>query len=225
MLDASAALGILQRRGVGKIRRLDVGALWLQEKEFQRRISLHKIKGEKNPADLGTKHLSEEAICRHIEAMSMAYVEGRATSANRLIESLEMVRRIRLPERWSPFAKQNGWKMKSGDTWSKAYKGARALRPRDEGAPSWSEVSHYTARDRSTGMILLSLDVRDVREDHPALRKKLVRPCDLEVELKVHSDAYCLPSNTTSDKELSEGGVFSQPPRNSSSRCQSEQQQ
>ena len=32
-LDASAALGILQRKGVGKIRHLDVGCLWLQEKE------------------------------------------------------------------------------------------------------------------------------------------------------------------------------------------------
>ena len=28
-VDASAALGILERRGVGRVRHLDVGALWL----------------------------------------------------------------------------------------------------------------------------------------------------------------------------------------------------
>ena len=58
-LDASAALGILQRKGVGKIRHLDVGCLWLQEKEAREQIRLAKEPGETNPADIGTKHLSE----------------------------------------------------------------------------------------------------------------------------------------------------------------------
>lgn len=29
--DAAAALGILERRGIGRIRHLDVGTLWVQE--------------------------------------------------------------------------------------------------------------------------------------------------------------------------------------------------
>ena len=41
-LDASAALGVLQRQGVGKIRHLEVGALWLQEKETQRRFTTRR---------------------------------------------------------------------------------------------------------------------------------------------------------------------------------------
>ena len=41
-LDASAALGILQRNGVGKIRHLDVGCLWLREKEAREQVRLAK---------------------------------------------------------------------------------------------------------------------------------------------------------------------------------------
>ena len=35
-VDASAALGILERRGVGRVRHLDVGALWLQEQQVRK---------------------------------------------------------------------------------------------------------------------------------------------------------------------------------------------
>ena len=37
-VDASAALGILERRGVGRVRHLDVGALWLQEQALRRAV-------------------------------------------------------------------------------------------------------------------------------------------------------------------------------------------
>ena len=43
-LDASAALGILQRKGVGKVRHLDVGCLWLQEKETRELILDERVK-------------------------------------------------------------------------------------------------------------------------------------------------------------------------------------
>ena len=32
-VDASAALGIVERRGVGRVRHLDVGSLWIQEQQ------------------------------------------------------------------------------------------------------------------------------------------------------------------------------------------------
>ena len=37
--------------------------------------------GEKNPADLLTKHMSVELACRHLETLNMKLSEGRATSA------------------------------------------------------------------------------------------------------------------------------------------------
>ena len=35
-IDAAAALGIIGRRGVGRVRHLDVGALWLQEQQLRK---------------------------------------------------------------------------------------------------------------------------------------------------------------------------------------------
>ena len=55
--DASAAKGIASRRGLGKIRHLEVHQLWLQEKVNNREIEVMKVKGEGNLADALTKPL------------------------------------------------------------------------------------------------------------------------------------------------------------------------
>ena len=55
--DASAALGIIQRKGVGSIRHLDTRLLWIQEKVVKEVFESRKVAGVVNPADLGTKHL------------------------------------------------------------------------------------------------------------------------------------------------------------------------
>lgn len=58
-VDAAAALGILERQGVGRVRHLDIGILWLQEQQLRRIVELAKVLGTNNPADLMTKHLSQ----------------------------------------------------------------------------------------------------------------------------------------------------------------------
>ena len=50
-VDASAALGIVERRGVGRVRHLDVGTLWLQAQQLHKAVELMKVEGLKNPAD------------------------------------------------------------------------------------------------------------------------------------------------------------------------------
>ena len=42
-IDAAAALGIIERRGVGRVRSLDVGTLWLQEQQLRKVVNLHDI--------------------------------------------------------------------------------------------------------------------------------------------------------------------------------------
>ena len=54
--DAVAAIGIARRRGAGKIRHLDCTDLWIQEQLRGNELSLNKILGTENPADLLTKH-------------------------------------------------------------------------------------------------------------------------------------------------------------------------
>ena len=84
-VDASAAIGIVQRQGVGKVRHLDVHTLWLQERQARKHFELLKIKGTKNPADLFTKGLCEESMLHHLHFMGLEYREGRAEKANKLM--------------------------------------------------------------------------------------------------------------------------------------------
>ena len=50
--DASAALGIIQRKGVGSIRHLDTRLLWIQEKAVKEVVEFKEVAGTVNPADL-----------------------------------------------------------------------------------------------------------------------------------------------------------------------------
>ena len=64
-IDASAALGIVERHGVGRVRHLDVGMLWLQEQQLKQIVATRKILGTDNPADMMTKALTRESINKH----------------------------------------------------------------------------------------------------------------------------------------------------------------
>ena len=56
--DATAAIGICRRRGLGRIRHLHVADLWVQDRVRKGDFALTKKPGESNPADILTKHLN-----------------------------------------------------------------------------------------------------------------------------------------------------------------------
>jgi len=56
-VDAKAAIGMMNREGLGTTRHVEVKWFWIQEAVRQNRISLKKVSTLKNPADLGTKIL------------------------------------------------------------------------------------------------------------------------------------------------------------------------
>ena len=66
--DASAAVGIACRIGVGKIRHIEVNQLWLQEKVYEGKIKLEKIRTEDNIADALTKPVDAKCLLWHAEA-------------------------------------------------------------------------------------------------------------------------------------------------------------
>ena len=63
-LDASAGIGIAQRRGAGRIRHIATPTLWLQKAVGDGRVKVSKLPGKENPADLGTKYLGRKDIER-----------------------------------------------------------------------------------------------------------------------------------------------------------------
>ena len=67
--DSSAALGISQRAGIGKVRHLRTQGLWVQECRVTGRLAFHKVLGAKNPADVLTKHVPGELLDKHLETI------------------------------------------------------------------------------------------------------------------------------------------------------------
>ena len=83
-MDASAAKGIIERRGLSRVRHLDVDVLWLQEQEARRMLPLTKVPGSQNPADLMTKNVNAEAIQKNMIKQGLEFRDGRAESASQL---------------------------------------------------------------------------------------------------------------------------------------------
>ena len=61
--DASAAIGIANRIGIGKVRHIEVNQLWLQDKVSKKEITI-KVPTEENLADALTKPVKAEVIRR-----------------------------------------------------------------------------------------------------------------------------------------------------------------
>ena len=79
--DASAAIGIANREGLGRIRHLDTQSLWLQQALRQRRLGVGKVLGTENPSDLMTKHTDAKVLEGHVKSMGCEFAAGRAELA------------------------------------------------------------------------------------------------------------------------------------------------
>ena len=79
LADSSAAIGICRRSGIGRVRHLAVGQLWVQERIRDKTLRLDKVAGEANPADIGTKHLGAEVMRRCMALAGLVPREGRSS--------------------------------------------------------------------------------------------------------------------------------------------------
>ncbi len=83
-IDASATMGIINRRGVGKVRHLDTQLLWVQQKSLRGEMEFGKVWGKENPADLMTKGLDEATAGRHLDKLKLEFKTGRADKSAKL---------------------------------------------------------------------------------------------------------------------------------------------
>ena len=65
--DASAAIGIGSRLGLGKVRHIEVNQLWLQDKVYKGEITLNKVGTDVNIADALTKAVNSETLKYHVD--------------------------------------------------------------------------------------------------------------------------------------------------------------
>ena len=79
--DATAAIGMARRCGLGKLRHLDCEDLWIQAKVRNEEIKLVKELGTSNPADMLTKYLNQKTLQSALKTMNMRSEAGRLESA------------------------------------------------------------------------------------------------------------------------------------------------
>ena len=72
MSDASAALGIIKRQGLGRTRHIHTSYLWIQHVN-ERGINFSKVPGSENCADLFTKPLTRESAEHLSELVGMEF--------------------------------------------------------------------------------------------------------------------------------------------------------
>ena len=82
--DATAAMGISRRLGIGKIRHLNTSLLWVQQKVRCGEVVLGKELGSQKPADALTKYRYGPDLRHHRSRVGVAAEEGRATTAPQL---------------------------------------------------------------------------------------------------------------------------------------------
>ena len=75
--DASAAKGIANRRGLGKVRHIELCQLWLQDQVARGRIAVVKVRGEDNFSDSLTKHSNPDRLEQTLASTNQHIGSGR----------------------------------------------------------------------------------------------------------------------------------------------------
>ena len=78
LTDATAAIGMCRRRGLGKISHLAVADLWIQDRVKTGDFALQNVAGAENPADLLTKHVEYPVMMKHLSFLGLVPETCRA---------------------------------------------------------------------------------------------------------------------------------------------------
>ncbi len=88
-MDAKAALAIIAREGLGKMRHVDTAWLWLQQVREGGKAIFQKISGDDNPADAMTKYVDKPKLIKHMARMGGEFRDGRADSALKVAQDCD----------------------------------------------------------------------------------------------------------------------------------------
>ena len=135
-VDASAAIGIVQRKGLGKLRHLDTQSLWIQDAVRQRRVMIEKVKGTENPADLMTKHLDGPGMDDMLKRIGIQTRAGRAVIAPEVVSG----RAVIAPEDIANIENiESGNTVANTDLTRRVSGGANNKTPKESLSVSWAD--------------------------------------------------------------------------------------
>ena len=89
LCDSTAAIGIVNRKGVGKLRHIDVSRLWVQDLREEGKLDMKKVLGTQNPADQLTKYLGVQDVAKGLRMLDMEPREGRPEIASGVKRGIE----------------------------------------------------------------------------------------------------------------------------------------
>ena len=67
--DSSAARGMSQRQGLGKMRHVQTRYLWVQERVKEGHMKVLPVRGKNNPAEVLTKAVSGKLRSKHLKTL------------------------------------------------------------------------------------------------------------------------------------------------------------
>ena len=153
--DASAALAIVARRGLGKLRHQDTNYLWIQEKAAKGDLNFKKVAGVDNGADLFTKTLSWNETQSHIHKLSSQFVQNEI-NVNYVGARPNGVNLPRILQVMGLASDRNL------AAWTRTDMRSRTRRTTMKGGPAWSDVVARVTADAVSGEILDSELARDI---------------------------------------------------------------
>ena len=74
--DATAAIGMVHRVGLGKVRHLVVGDMWVQHPVRSGKMRVSQMSGMENPGDAQTKYFGPEPLLHQLKACNWVHVDG-----------------------------------------------------------------------------------------------------------------------------------------------------
>ena len=79
--DSSAARGVIQRQGAGKVKHLSVKQLWVQEQEMYKKLVVNKVPRDVNWADMLTHHWTGPEGSKMLTGMSVVRRGGSSLNS------------------------------------------------------------------------------------------------------------------------------------------------
>ncbi len=197
--DASAALGVVQRIGLGKLRHIHTNWLWVQDKAQSKTIQYGKVPGSANPADALTKPLDAHTLTEHTRRVNVEYPSDAHEDGYDLGSCVRGGAReedARTQEKKS-HAKNNAEANQKlidrlcseheAHAWQRQDLGTYCLRQSCKTGPKWQDVKCRITVDKESQEMLRIESQEDIRSQ-VSYHKQWSRPRDTQTTLIYKSE-------------------------------------
>ena len=164
--DANAAIGIVRRLGLGKVRRLQTNMLWVQEKQVNKELEYNTIKGTENPADMFTKALDENSILKFTKLLDYEIIDAEVVEVQedekKLAAGINFIGGMPTSRQVEEMLEQRLGDGRGYKAWLRTDLGTNTKKTTLRGGPAWNKVIVRITSDALTGETMAYEDKQDI---------------------------------------------------------------